>query len=246
MAWAVGDGDGNDGVDGNDGLMDMMESRGAIKLKATTRTGLVGIYLAAGSSKRMGMAKLSLELAGGVRLGGVALLQALRSDLDYIVIVTNDGNALDWLPEEARKHIQSGRCRVEICREAEHGMAYSLHTGIRSAEALGAGGALVMLADQPFVTASMLTGLMDSFQDGMDCDYVASGDEGMPKPPVILGRGMWAEALALKGDAGARSLFRVSKFRGRVIPGREGLPFMDVDTPEEFEQAILLYKHKNM
>lgn len=221
-----------------------MHSQVAVKSKETMRTGLVGIYLAAGSSKRMGTAKLSLELAEGVRLGGVALLQALRSELDYIVIVVNDGNALDWLPEEASPHVQSGRCRIEVCREAELGMANSLHTGIRAADALGAGGVLVMLADQPFVTVCMLTGLVESFREGTGFDYVASGDEGMPKPPVILGRGIWSEALALEGDAGARSLFRMSKFQGRVIPGCESLFFMDVDTPEGFEQAKMLYKHK--
>ncbi|MBD0383359.1 nucleotidyltransferase family protein [Paenibacillus sedimenti] len=225
---------------------DWIRSIESVKSKKSRQTGLVGVYLAAGSSKRMGMAKLSLELADGVRLGGIALLQALRSDLDYIVIVAKDGHALDWLPEEAYPHLLSGRCRIAVCRDAKLGMALSLRTGIQAAEALGADSILVMLADQPFVTDGMLTGLVEAFRQGADFDYIASGDAGTPKPPVVLGRSMWSDALALEGDAGARLLFRMPKFRGRVIQESNELHFMDVDTPKCFEQAKKVFRNKMM
>lgn len=59
---------------------------------------VVGVYLAAGSSRRMGTAKQSLEMAEGVRLGGVALLKALHSELHSVVVVVRVGDPLDWLP----------------------------------------------------------------------------------------------------------------------------------------------------
>ncbi|MEW9701894.1 NTP transferase domain-containing protein [Paenibacillus sp. SI8] len=209
----------------------------------STKVKIVGVYLAAGSSKRMGTSKLSLELAAGMRLGGIALLQALRSDLDAIVIVTNEANSLDWLPEEAHLHLQKGRCRIEVCEDAALGMALSLRKGIHAAKALGAEAVLVMLADQPFVTTEMLAGLVDRYRREAGCDYMAYGDEGVPKPPVVLGSGMWAHAASLEGDAGARSLFRLPEFRGRVIKESNKVRFMDVDTPELYEEAKKQFAH---
>jgi molybdenum cofactor cytidylyltransferase len=189
----------------------------------------------------MGTEKLSLELAEGMYLGGIALLQALRSKLDDVVIVTNGGNSLSWIPEEAHSYLQSGRCRIVICGEAALGMAQSLRTGIRAAEALGAEGALVMLADQPFVTTDLLNALVDAYCQEAGFDYIASGDEGIPKPPVVLGRKMWPDVFSLEGDAGARSLFRERKFLGKMMKVNDKLLFMDVDTPDLYEQAKTLY-----
>jgi molybdenum cofactor cytidylyltransferase len=205
---------------------------------------VVGIYLAAGSSRRMGTAKQSLELAEGVSLGGRALLHALRCHkLEQVVIVVREGDSLAWLPEEARTELASGRCRVVVCSEAGLGMAHSLRAGIEAAKAVLADGALVMLADQPFIDGAMLEDLLDAFKmESAGYDYVASGDRGIPKPPVILGSGMWTAVAALEGDAGARSLFHLPAFRGQIIEETEILKFMDIDTVERYEEAVLIYK----
>ena len=124
---------------------------------------------------------------------------------------------MTWLPEEARSQIASGRCRMVVCPDAGLGMAHSLRTGIQVAEELEADGVMVMLADQPFIDVSMLDGLMDTFNQEAGYDFIASGDGGTPKPPVILGRGMWPAIAALEGDAGARALFHLPAFRGQIV-----------------------------
>jgi molybdenum cofactor cytidylyltransferase len=207
---------------------------------------IIGVYLAAGSSRRMGTAKQSLEMAEGLRLGGVSLLQALHSELHSVVIVIREGDSLDWLPEEAHMHILVGRCRIEICADAESGMAHSLRTGIQVAEEMSADGILVLLADQPFVDGQMLYRLTNTFNQEPGYDYIASGDQGMPKPPVILGRGMWPAAAALEGDAGARSLFHLPVYRGQIVEEENQLKFMDVDTLDHYEQAKKVISHKYM
>ncbi len=207
---------------------------------------VVGVYLAAGSSRRMGTAKQSLEIAEGVRLGGIALLQALHAELHSVVVVVREGDSLDWLPKEAHMHRLLGRCRVEICADAGSGMAHSLRTGIQAAEEMGADGILVLLADQLFIDGPMLLRLTTAFREEAGYDYIASGDKGMPKPPVILGRGMWPAAVALEGDAGARSLFQLPAYRGQIVEEENQLKFMDVDTMDRYEQAKNIFMHQCM
>ncbi|NOU99572.1 nucleotidyltransferase family protein [Paenibacillus planticolens] len=205
---------------------------------------VVGVYLAAGSSRRMGTAKTSLEIADGVRLGGIALQQALQSDLYSVIIVVREGDTLDWLPIFAQEQIMLGRCVIAVCHDAEYGMAHSLRTGIREAKEQGAEGIMVLLADQPFIDGPMLCGLMQAFNEDAGDDYIASGDQGMPKPPLIMGPGMWPAAASLEGDAGARSLFRSPLYRGRMIEEKQ-LKFMDIDTAERFEEAKKIYSNIN-
>lgn len=201
---------------------------------------VVGVYLAAGSSRRMGTAKTSLEIAKGVRLGGVALQQALDSELYSVIVVAREGDALDWLPAFAQTQIMLGRCRIAVCPDAECGMAHSLRTGIQAAKEQGAEGIMVLLADQPFIDGAMLFGLTKAFNEDAGYDYIASGDQGIPKPPLIMGPGMWPAAAALEGDIGARSLFRSSQYRGRIIEEKQ-LKFMDVDTAERYEEAKKIF-----
>lgn len=198
---------------------------------------VVGVYLAAGSSRRMGTSKMSLELAEGVRLGGVALQQALNSELVSVVVVVREGDSLDWLPASG---VRQGRCQIAVCPDAGSGMAHSLRTGIQAAKELGAEGIMVLLADQPFIDAAMLLSLTSAFNVGAGEDYIASGDKGQPKPPLIMGPSMWQAAASLEGDVGARSLFRSPLYRGRIIEANE-LQFMDIDTVDRYEEARELF-----
>ena len=56
------------------------------------------IYLAAGTSRRMGTDKRSLFL-NGVSLGSIALKNALLSELDHIFVITRKGDSLHWLSD---------------------------------------------------------------------------------------------------------------------------------------------------
>lgn len=203
---------------------------------------VVGVYLAAGSSKRMGTSKQSLDLGGGIRLAGVALMQALNAGLYCVVVVVRKADELDWLTEEAFLHIERGRCRIEVCEDSEFGMAHSLRKGIQVAEEMDADGVLVILADQPFIDSEMLAHLTDVFSKEDDYDYIASGDKGIPKPPVILGRRMWAAVASLEGDVGARSLFRLPMYHGRILAEENLLKFMDIDTMERYEKAKKIFR----
>ncbi len=179
-------------------------------------------------------------------MAGLLCCKLFILELHSVVVVVREGDSLDWLPEEARMHMLLGRCRIEICADAESGMAHSLRTGIQVAEEMSADGILVLLADQPFVDGQMLVRLTHAFNKEAGYDYIASGDKGMPKPPVILGRGMWPAVAALEGDAGARSLFHLPAYRGQIVEEENQLKFMDIDTVDRYEQAKKIFSHQYM
>ena len=65
------------------------------------------------------------------------------------------------------------------------------------------------------------------------------------RSPCHFGRGMWPAIAALEGDAGARSLFHMPAFRGRIIEA-ESLKFMDIDTVERYKEAVNIFKYSYM
>ncbi|WP_248925146.1 nucleotidyltransferase family protein [Paenibacillus hamazuiensis] len=236
---------------------------------------VIGIYLAAGQSSRMGTAKLSLELPDGRRLGTLALAEALLSRLAGIVAVTRPGQRLDWWPgspggdrhhraeagddepPELTVNLQrrseascpdrpdgpqeaSGRLRRTVSIRAAEGMAYSIRAGVEVARERGVNAVLIMLADQPLVTAAWIDALIAAFAEDPGLDFVASSREGKPMPPVLFSARLLDELQRLEGDAGARRLLASPKYRGICVP-RSASDFTDVDTPADWETFLALW-----
>lgn len=103
------------------------------------------------------------------------------------------------------------------------GQARSLRQGVTVAREAGAEAVLVALADMPRVTAGHVYRLFDSF-DGPSA-IVASSDGVRPMPPVLFGRGRFAELLDLEGDQGAREMIKGGH---HVVAGPGEL--VDIDT----------------
>ncbi|MBP1155663.1 MULTISPECIES: nucleotidyltransferase family protein [unclassified Paenibacillus] len=201
---------------------------------------IVGIYLAAGAGKRMGGAKLSIELTPGERLGGFALEEALRSSLDRTYVVTRGGWSTDWLPSTFYEAEASGRAQQVVCWEAEYGMSHSLRSGLMAACAESEPEAVVvMLADQPLIKAEMIDRMIRSFQRNRALDYCAAGHLGLPKPPVLLSRTLFPVIGKLAGDEGARSLFMEPHYFGMIQEELESHRFIDADTAEDLERIRL-------
>ncbi|MBB6732027.1 nucleotidyltransferase family protein [Cohnella zeiphila] len=216
---------------------------------------IAGVYLAAGAGRRMNGAKLTAELLPGVPLGAVALKALLAVGLDAAYIVVRPGDPLDWLPEpvrvgalrrkgareagrsEGEAAIPRTKAEVVVCADAGRGMAHSLRCGVGCAMSDGCDAAVVVLADQPFVTAGMMRGLVDCWRSDPRLDYVASGDGGAIMPPVLLAGATFQDVARLEGDRGAKRLLERPDWAGRVIPAEEPERLMDVDTPDLMERA---------
>jgi len=201
------------------------------------RKRIVGIYLAAGNSERFGKNKLCAQI-GNYPLGSLALLTALKSQLDKIIVVTGETDECDWLSPSLS---QSERKRwVEItCQDAFKGQSYSLQCGLRYAEKLHAEAVIVMLGDQPLISATMINQLIETYhhrKDGEDITFVASTQSDIICPPILFDSSIFTDLYRLGGDMGARYLIRNRKHEGCFIEFTNPLLFYDVDTWEDYKK----------
>ncbi len=174
----------------------------------TDGVALAAAVLAAGRGSRLGdkadRAKPLLEFRGRP-LVTAALDAALASGLAPVLLVV--GHEADAVTAVA----PSG---VEIVRN-EHwanGISSSLHAALRALEGpgsgagMGVGGVVVGLADQPLIGADAWGRVAKAVQDGAPIAVATYG--GRRANPVALARSIWPDAFALRGDEGARQLFR--------------------------------------
>ncbi|MGG5254368.1 NTP transferase domain-containing protein [Neobacillus sp. SM06] len=188
---------------------------------------IIGVYLGAGRSRRMGQNKLELPF-GELCLGSWGLRAAIESELDWIIAVTRKGDGLQWLAPFSKKKGWGCLC----CEKADEGQSASLKAGVKAAMVMGADAVVVMLADQPFVDCLLLNRLVKGFRESSDRAFVAAALQ----PPVLLANKMVADVFRLEGDRGAGCLLR-GKWRkqGKVIGLRDRLCLLDIDTVEEYE-----------
>lgn len=199
---------------------------------------IMGVYLAAGSSRRMGCRKQSLELAPGMHLAGSGLAALRDSGLSGLIVVVHPEDPLVWLDAGLLADQADGpSIVVAVCLEADQGMAASLQCGIRAASDAGAEAVLVALADQPYVSPAWLMQLIDAWRSAPGLDYVMSkaGREAMP--PAVLSATMFEAVAGLKGDQGAKRLLDSSRFQGLRVAPADPLLLLDIDTPEEWAEA---------
>ncbi|WP_162463180.1 nucleotidyltransferase family protein [Paenibacillus psychroresistens] len=190
----------------------------------------------------MGQPKLSIKLSNEERLGSKALKAAFLSELYHIIIVARASDNLEWLPAEYEEESLLKRSQVLICEEADFGISYSLRFGLGTAKLLKADAIVVMLADQPFITSEMINKLIGEFYKNPAVDYIASGDAGRKKPPILWNRSLFPRLAILGGDEGARSILLSTDYYGIVVDESLGYRFLDADTLEDLEKIKSVQK----
>ncbi|MEO6739812.1 MAG: nucleotidyltransferase family protein [Chthoniobacteraceae bacterium] len=195
-------------------------------MSATGQGSIGTVILAAGESQRLGQPKqllpfrgttllrLAAETALAVRCGPVAVVlgafaESIRPALDGldVLIVENPG----W----------------------REGMGTSLRTGLVAilAAAPDLDGVVVMLCDQPLITATSLCLLIESHRANTSA-ITAAGYSGTLGVPAIFARALFPELLALDGAQGARAVIQrhPGSATGLLMPEAAA----DVDTAEDF------------
>lgn len=184
---------------------------------------VAAVILAAGGSTRLGEPKQLIEV-GGLPLVRRAAMAAADAGAHPIVVVLGADNhqilpALEGLPN----------VRIALNSRWETGLASSLAAGL---SALGdppeVDGALIVLADQPFVDAHALRILVDAF--GTD-RIVASSYSNILGVPAVIGREFFGELSGLTGDKGAGPWLRTRPGDVMSIP-LIASP-LDIDTPQD-------------
>ena len=196
---------------------------------------IAGVYLAAGSSSRMGSNKLRLPV-GTKTLGSLAVQTALQTSLHRIYIITKETDDTSWLPSEVKSHAKS---TITPCSTAHEGQSESLRCGIHQAQIDQMDAILIMLADQPFITVQMIEMMIACAKENPSCKFVATAMEGFIIPPVLFRSSMYSDLLKLRGDTGARAILQGEFLQhGKLLPcGDQRLTF-DVDTTEHYDQLL--------
>ncbi|MDY0407711.1 NTP transferase domain-containing protein [Virgibacillus soli] len=200
---------------------------------------IVGIYLAAGNSSRFGSNKLE-QILHGQALGSIALKTALQSKLDQIIVVTKPKDKLDWITQQFQS-LYKNKLIITSCKRAQDGQAYSLMCGLKKSEQLGAQAIVVLLADQPFIASTMIDGLIKQFVQAVEIPFIASSIKGIFHPPILFHKKIFPLLLAeLSGDRGAHYFIKKHLHDGKFIHYTNPVPFIDIDTKEDFECICLI------
>lgn len=194
------------------------------------KTGPVaGVLLAAGLSSRMGSNKMLFEWNGESVLRGAAK-RALAGGLAPLVVV------LGHQAETAREKLEGLPCRIVINPDYERGINTSLKTGIAAVAALPERpqGALVMLADMPFVTAEMIAALIVRYRSSA-APLVISDYEGVNAPPMLYDRSLFEELGAMSGEGCGRQVVKRHRSEAEVLPW-PAAALADLDVPADYER----------
>lgn len=186
-----------------------------------------GIILAAGRSARLGTPKQLLELDGRPLLQHV-VDAAEKGGLDEVIVVL--GHEADRISAALRL---SPGLRVVVNPSFLEGQSTSLRAGLGATDPASTA-AVVLLGDQPRLTAAMIRKVVESFQRD-DRPIARAVFGGVAGHPVVLARSEWAMLDSLQGDVGARAFMDAVDEVNLVDMGAE--PLEDVDTWEQYERV---------
>ncbi len=160
------------------------------------------LVLAAGGSRRLGIPKQLLRDSHGLSLIRRAAQTALLSPCRPVAVV------LGAFGDAIRPEISDLPLSVVVNTDWETGMASSLRAGLAALTASAPLDAvLVMLCDQPGVSAALLDSLVAAYRTSghalVACEYGA-----VLGVPALFGRELFGDLSALEGDEGARRVIK--------------------------------------
>jgi molybdenum cofactor cytidylyltransferase len=185
---------------------------------------ITGVVLAAGAGSRFGGTKQLVGVGGApLVLYAVDALRAGGAE-EILVVTGHDAEAVEAvLPADVRP-----------VRNPDHraGQATSLAAALH-ATAADSEGAVILLADQPGVTAQDVRGLILAFR-ATRAQIVRLRYADGPGP-ALLSREIYGEAGHLHGDTGARVLVASHPEWVHEVPIDRPAP-VDVDTPDDLRR----------
>ena len=186
---------------------------------------IAAVVLAAGESSRLGRPKQLVEFRGRSLIRG-AVEAAREAGCSPVVVV------LGAKAETVRREIDPLEVRAVVNEGWREGMGGSVRAGIT--ELVGGGNgieaAVLMVCDQPRLSAEVLRGLIEAYlgREDRTATMAACAYAGTLGVPALFARGEFDRLLALQGDRGARDLLRARPGRVVRVSWPEGI--RDVDS----------------
>lgn len=191
------------------------------------------IILAAGASTRMGSPKQLLSYQENNLLQH-AIEVALATGFSPVIVVLG-ANLNTILPI-----IKSNNITIVENKEWEEGLASSIRAGISALmqEDPFVESALMMLCDQPFVTAALLKQLVETKRI-TNKKIIACAYKNTNGVPVLFDTSFFPELLQLRGQDGAKKILTHYPEEVGTIAFPEGA--IDIDTPEDYQTLKTLF-----
>ena len=208
------------------------------------------IILAAGSSSRMGEGrhKLLLPLHGRPVLA-LVLDAALASQARPVVLV------LGHQPEQVQTHIAGyiSQPDLKIVENPDYlrGMSTSMRLGIQTLQddgytkntGEGVDSALVLLGDQPLVTAQHIDMLIAAYRT-TGKRIIAPTYEGKRGNPILFDASLFPELLEVTGDEGGRSVLERHREEVAMVEMGDPRANIDVDTWDAYQRVLEIWERK--
>jgi len=182
------------------------------------------LLLAAGSSDRMGSNKMLFDFGGETVLRRAARA-ATGAGPDLLVVVTGHQ------PEDAEAQLDGIDCRTVHNPGYAGGIHTSVRAGIESVpDDIDA--AVIMLADMPYVTTSMLRQLIDAYRAGDAPLLISCYGAVVNAPPMLYDRRLFDELCGMQRRCGREV---VKRHRDEALVVEWPLDALaDLDTPEDY------------
>lgn len=194
---------------------------------------IAALVLAAGTSSRMeGRNKLLCEV-GGMTMIERAVRAALDSRCTQVVVVTG------WQAQQVEAALDPvlESSPVTVVRNPQYasGLSSSLRCAVAALpETLD--GALVQLADMPWIASSHIDRLIEAF-DPREPAIVAPFQKGRRGNPVLWPKAYLPMLGALGGDIGARWLLERFAAQVHAVPFDDDAVAEDIDTQQQLDEA---------
>ncbi len=181
---------------------------------------IVGILLAAGSSRRFGADKRLHPLPDGTPMALASARNLAAVCARTIVVIQPDDTVLaSLLAEEGLE--------IVVCAEAAQGMGHSLASGV--AATADAAGWLVALADMPFIQPASYHAVLHAMQGG--AALARPIHDGCLGHPVAFGAAHLDKLLALTGDQGGKAIIEANPVALVLCTVDDPGVLKDVDQP---------------
>lgn len=194
--------------------------------------GIAAILLAAGNSRRFGVAnKLLAQIGGQPFIRRVAKEIALSADVQVVVVTGYDRRSIERALSDLPLHFaHNAHWRA--------GMSSSIAVGIKGLPSK-IEGVMIVPGDMPFLTASLIKTLIDTFdKNGRTSIIFPTTIAGEQRNPVLWPRRFFSQLKSLE-PAGGKALLARQSLETHAVKFDDEIVFHDVDTQEEMANVLV-------
>jgi molybdenum cofactor cytidylyltransferase len=195
---------------------------------------IVAVILSAGESSRMGRPKALLPIDGVRFIEKIVTTLKLTRVRKIIVVLGHNA-------EEMRQKMADLPIEIVVNPDYKLGQLSSLSAALRHIEsaddAANVDGILVHLVDHPYISAELVTLMIDRFYQSKKLIVVPRYGERRGHP-VIFSRSIFPELLAAPPEEGAKIVVHAHRSETLELVTEDKGVTIDIDTPEEYRKHV--------